>query len=91
MDGKEVKIEKFKVYSCGEDDECLKPMEVDHKWDAKKSMQAKVSELIDSISKKVHREFKADVIKFNENKSILMLVIILLCIEWVVRRKKGLS
>lgn len=49
------------------------------------------SELIDSISKKVHREFKADVIKFNENKSILILVIILLCIEWVVRRKKGLS
>lgn len=49
------------------------------------------SELIDSISKKVHREFKADVIKFNENKTLLMLVIILLCIEWFVRREKGLS
>ncbi len=49
------------------------------------------SELIDSISQKVRREFKADVIKFNENKTFLMVMILFLCIEWIVRRQKGLS
>lgn len=49
------------------------------------------SELIESISQKVRHEFKADVIKFIENKSLLIFMIILLCIEWVIRRQKGLS
>tara|TARA_Y100000590_G_scaffold68659_2_gene74848 strand:+ start:40 stop:2091 length:2052 start_codon:yes stop_codon:yes gene_type:complete len=49
------------------------------------------SELIDSISQKVRREFKADVIKFNENKTFLIVMILFLCIEWIVRRQKGLS
>ena len=49
------------------------------------------NELIQSASQKVRRELKGDFIKFKENKPLLILIVIFLCIEWIIRRNKGLS
>jgi len=46
--------------------------------------------LLKLISPKVRREFKADIIKLTENRFVLIILIILLCIEWTLRRLKGL-
>ena len=46
--------------------------------------------LLKLISPKVRREFKAEIIKLTENQFVLIILIILLCIEWVLRRLKGL-
>ena len=47
-------------------------------------------ELLKLISPKVRREFKADIIKLTESRFVLIMLIILLCIEWTLRRIKGL-
>ena len=47
-------------------------------------------ELLKLISPKVRREFKADIIKLAESRFVLIMLIILLCIEWTLRRIKGL-
>ena len=47
--------------------------------------------LLNEINPKVHREFKAEIIKFTESKILLFVIVILLCIEWFIRRKRGLS
>jgi len=52
-------------------------------WDKK-------TNIFDHISQKGKREIKANVIKFKDNIFILSLVIIFLCIEWIVRKQKGL-
>jgi len=39
----------------------------------------------------VRREFKAEIIKFNESRVLLIIMILLLCIEWFIRRNRGLS
>ena len=49
------------------------------------------NELIQSASQKVRRELKGDFIKFKENEPLLILIVLLLCIEWSIRRNKGLS
>jgi len=46
--------------------------------------------LLKLISPKVRREFKADIIKLTENRFVLIILIILLCFEWALRRLKGL-
>ena len=48
-------------------------------------------ELFDELTKKVKSESKENVIKFNENKIILLFLILLLSVEWITRRIKGLS
>ncbi|MGY8780567.1 MAG: hypothetical protein ACKVJJ_02775, partial [Fidelibacterota bacterium] len=47
--------------------------------------------LLNEINPKVHREFKAEIIKFTESKILLFIMVLLLCIEWFIRRKRGLS
>ncbi len=47
--------------------------------------------LFSEINPKVRREFKAEIIKFNESKVLLIIMILLLCIEWFIRRNRGLS
>lgn len=49
------------------------------------------SKIVESISQKESLEFKTNVIKFRENKALLTLMIIMLVIEWVLRRRKGLT
>jgi len=49
------------------------------------------NELIQSASQKVRRELKGDFIKFKENEPLLILIVLFLCIEWSIRRNKGLS
>ena len=47
--------------------------------------------LFSEINPKVRREFKAEIIKFNESRVLLIIMIFLLCIEWFIRRNRGLS
>ena len=47
--------------------------------------------LFSEINPKVRREFKAEIIKFNESRVLLIIMILLLCIEWFIRRNRGLS
>ena len=47
--------------------------------------------LFSEINPKVRREFKAEIIKFNESRVLLIIMILLLCVEWFIRRSKGLS
>ena len=53
-------------------------------WDSRDS-------LFSEINPKVRREFKAEIIKFNESRVLLIIMILLLCIEWFIRRHRGLS
>ena len=53
-------------------------------WDSRDS-------LFSEINPKVRREFKAEIIKFNESRVLLIIMILLLCIEWFIRRNRGLS
>ena len=53
-------------------------------WDSRDS-------LFSEINPKVRREFKAEIIKFNESRVLLIIMILLLCVEWFIRRNKGLS
>ena len=53
-------------------------------WDSRDS-------LFSEINPKVRREFKAEIIKFNESRVLLIIMILLLCVEWFVRRNRGLS
>jgi len=46
--------------------------------------------IFDFISEKGKREIKANIIKFKDSIAFLSLIIILLCIEWILRKKKGL-
>ena len=52
-------------------------------WDSRDS-------LFSEINSKVRREFKAEIIKFNESRVLLIIMILLLCVEWFMRRNKGL-
>jgi hypothetical protein len=54
------------------------------KWTSRDSILIK-------INPKVRREFKAEIVKFNESRILLFIMILLLCIEWFIRRKRGLS
>ena len=47
--------------------------------------------LFNKINPEVRREFKAEIIKFNESRVLLIIMILLLCIEWFIRRNRGLS
>ncbi|MBC8346329.1 MAG: hypothetical protein ISR82_02915 [Candidatus Marinimicrobia bacterium] len=47
--------------------------------------------LLIKLNPKVRREFKANIIKFNESKILLFIIILLLCIEWIIRRRRGLT
>ncbi len=53
-------------------------------WDARDS-------LFNEINPKVRREFKAEIIKLSESRILLFIMILLLCIEWYIRRNRGLS
>ena len=53
-------------------------------WDSRDS-------LFSEINPKVRREFKAEIIKFNESRVLLIIMILLLCVEWFIRRHRGLS
>ena len=53
-------------------------------WDSRDS-------LFSEINPKVRREFKAEIIKFNESRVLFIILILLLCIEWFIRRNRGLS
>ena len=53
-------------------------------WDSRDS-------LFSEINPKVRREFKAEIIKFNESRVLLIIMILLLCVEWFIRRNRGLS
>ena len=53
-------------------------------WDSRDS-------LFSEINPKVRREFKAEIIKFNESRVLLIIMIFLLCVEWFIRRNRGLS
>ena len=53
-------------------------------WDSRDS-------LFSEINTKVRREFKAEIIKFNESRVLLIIMILLLCVEWFIRRNRGLS
>ena len=46
--------------------------------------------IFDFISEKGKREIKANIIKFKDSIALLSLIIILLCIEWILRKQKGL-
>ena len=46
--------------------------------------------IFDFISEKGKREIKANIIKFKDSITLLSLIIILLCIEWILRKQKGL-
>ena len=54
-----------------------------YNWDNK-------AKIFNHISQKGKREIKANVIKFKDSISILLLVIFFLCIEWILRKRKGL-
>ena len=41
--------------------------------------------------KEVKSEFKANYIRFNQNKLFLSFILLLLTIEWIARKNKGLS
>ena len=47
--------------------------------------------LFNKINPEVRREFKAEIIKFNESRVLLIIMILLLCVEWFIRRHRGLS
>ena len=53
-------------------------------WDSRDSLFSK-------INPKVRREFKAEIIKLNESRVLLIIMILLLCVEWFIRRHRGLS
>ena len=42
------------------------------------------------ITPKVRRELKAEIIKLTESRLVLIILIFILCIEWTIRRFKGL-
>ncbi|MEC7622432.1 MAG: hypothetical protein VX989_05175 [Candidatus Neomarinimicrobiota bacterium] len=46
--------------------------------------------IFDFISEKGKREIKANMIKFKDSITLLSLIIIFLCIEWILRKQKGL-
>jgi len=46
--------------------------------------------IFDFISEKGKREIKANIIKFKDSIILLSLIIIFLCIEWILRKQKGL-
>ena len=46
--------------------------------------------IFDFISEKGKREIKANIIKIKDSIILLSLIIIILCIEWIMRKKKGL-
>jgi len=46
--------------------------------------------IFDFISEKRKREIKANIIKLKDSITLLSLIIIFLCIEWILRKKKGL-
>ncbi len=48
-------------------------------------------ELFNSISKEVKSEIKANYIRLNQNKLLLLFILFLFTAEWIARRKKGLS
>jgi len=48
------------------------------------------NELEKIISPKVRRELKAEIIKLTESPLVLIILIFILCIEWTIRRFKGL-
>ena len=48
------------------------------------------NELEKIISPKVRRELKAEIIKLTESRLVLIILIFILCIEWTIRRFKGL-
>ena len=48
-------------------------------------------ELFNSVSKEVKSEVKENYIRFNQNKLFLSFILLLLTVEWIVRRIKGLS
>ena len=48
-------------------------------------------ELFNSVSKEVKSEVKENYIRFNQNKLFLSFILLLLTVEWVARRIKGLS
>jgi|TARA_Y100000310_G_scaffold75887_1_gene72288 hypothetical protein len=53
-------------------------------WGARDSLFSK-------IKPKVRREFKAEIVKFTESRILLFILVLLLCMEWYIRRKRGLS
>jgi len=48
------------------------------------------NELNKIIFPKVHHELKAEIIKLTESRLVLIILIFILCIEWTIRRFKGL-
>ena len=48
-------------------------------------------ELFNSISKEVKNEIKENYIRFNQNKLFISFILLLLTVEWIARRIKGLS
>lgn len=48
------------------------------------------NEILDYMHQKEDRELVADVFKFNEHPGLLCTILILLCIEWILRRRRGL-
>ena len=48
------------------------------------------NELEKIISPKVRRELRAEIIKLTESRLVLIILIFILCIEWTIRRFKGL-
>ena len=48
-------------------------------------------ELFNSITKKVKSEFKENYIRFNQNKFFIFLILLLLTVEWTIRKTRGLS
>ena len=48
-------------------------------------------ELFNSISKEVKSEFRENYIRFNQNKLFLSFILLLLTVEWIARKNKGLS
>ena len=52
-------------------------------WDVRDS-------LLVNMHPKVRREFKANIIKLNQSKFLIFIMILLLCIEWIIRRRRGL-
>jgi hypothetical protein len=53
-------------------------------WDSRDSLMIK-------LHPKVRRELRANIIKLNESKFLKFIVIFLLCAEWIMRRRRGLS
>lgn len=47
-------------------------------------------EILDFLHQKEDRELVADVFKFNEHPGLISAIFILLCIEWILRRRRGL-